>query len=216
MACDDPHRFTGFVDAQSDSHSFGTNSQANAPFEFQFESIGELSLTGISVKGVYRANQFKQGQILSIVDLSAQSDKQPIMFCGDLLNIHLGARLALDSEANLVDPDMLSECLDLFSTLDHMRGFPPSQVMFCSSPSSLVDKTMNLAKTLLQTAQLPKHFQHQQGHLQVMGQHRLFQPVLNTVSPKVQKAIELLGLDPENPAHVIRSLWAMREQLPST
>ena len=54
-----------------------------------FHSEESLCFTSMVVKGVLRDSNQKQTHILSVTDPSADSDKKPILFCGDLFNFRL-------------------------------------------------------------------------------------------------------------------------------
>ena len=184
-------------------------------FEFDFLSHGNLAFTGISLKGVIRSTDLLQAQMLSVVETSPQSDKQSVIFCGDLFNFFLAKRLVDSSLESASSSDTL--CWEYLSSLDNLRGFPGHQVILCSSSRDLMAKTLQVSRSLF-----PEHnsaFDHikaQKMQASLLADHRLVQPILQISSPKVKRAVEILGLDAESPSNVLRCLWAIREQLSTT
>ena len=183
-------------------------------FQFKFESYGDLAFTGISTKGILRADGQAQRQILSIVDTSPESDKESIMFCGDLFNFHLGKELDLEGTSQKVTSILEEECSHYFECLSNMRGFPKQQFIFCSSDAGLFAKHLELSKSLLPDASASlEQITREQKYFKLMAEHRLFQPIMNYTTPRITRAIQLLGLDPQYPPHVVRFMWAMREKI---
>jgi hypothetical protein len=185
----------------------------NNPFEMKFYSEGDIALSGISVKGVYRKNDVLQNQIISITDTSTGSDMQPIIFCGDLFNYFLGKQLTLDKETKSINHSLEKECQDYLSTLNYLKGFPNSQVMLCSSSHDLVDRALKLSSSLLGNDEQVQQVKDNNMQMQFILQHRALQPIMNCSDKKIRRSVEILGLNPEYPPHVIRVLWALREQL---
>ena len=181
-------------------------------FEFKFHTIENLSFTGISLEGVYRKNNDHQSQMISIVDTSPESDKQSMLFCGDLFNYFLGKQICAQlDQAN--DTFVDSQSKKYLSTLVNLRGFPHEQIMFCSSPYEFVEQTLKMSSSLIGYEEVIEEVKNNHMELQFMAHHRLLQPILNISSNKIKRSVELLGLDPENPTDVIRTLSVLRDQL---
>ena len=183
--------------------------QSDNPFEFKFISHGNIAFTSISLKGVYRSDQIKQNQILSVVDTSSDSDKQSVIFCGDLFNFHLGEQLILEDKK--VNHNLENESNSYFSTLQGFKGFPDHQIMFCSSNLDSLKKNIEVSKSVIfENSNLD---QNSDFELKFLKEHRHLQPILNISSNKFKRTIELLKLDYKYSPHVIRTLWSLRNQL---
>lgn len=145
--------------------------------------------------------------MLSVVDTSSNSDMQSVIFCGDLLNFHLGSQL--DLEDKKVNFELEKESEYYFSTLQGLRGFPNHQILLSSSDSNLNKKTIKLSKSIINENIMNSEIEE----LHLMGEYRKWQPILNTSSVKMKRVVELLGLENKYPPHIIRTLWSLRNQL---
>ena len=183
-------------------------------FEFKFESFGELAFTGISVDGVIRRDNSRQKQFVSVVDTSDEGVKESLIFCGDLLNFHLGGSVDLQSETLKADDLTEDLCNAYFECVSNLRGFPPNQKLLCSSDASTMESIFTLAKSLMpENYQLLEQETEQVRTIRFLGEHRMLQPMLNTSAFRVKRAVELLNLNPEYPPHVLKVLWALRNQI---
>lgn len=175
-------------------------------FEFKFIEEGFYSFCGISISSVQRKDQSWQNQILSITDFSQQSNKQPILFIGDLFNFTLNPTSSKNYNHQM--------SYNYFNSIANMKGFPNDTIILSSNTTDYNKIMFKLSSMLLNDNDyVQQKIQKKDFSCDTMFENKLIQPILNANDKKLINILKQKNLNENDPENILKLLNAIKTSL---